>query len=414
MEIVKVNDEAIGRVSLHGKSGIVGYAFVDVEDYHDISKYNWNLGGKYAITTVKGKPTRMHIMVMKLLQVQGKVIDHIDGDGLNNRKNNLRHATINENNQNKVGKNETLSGYRGVILFKAKTLKNPYLSKIVYENVQYGLGMFADAKDAAKQYDTIAYRLYGEHAMTNNLLSLDEIKECLENPITKEEMQVYKRKVRELPTGVHKTSSGKFKSKIGDTTLGLFYTMEEAISTRNDAVMKQKEEMEVAHNDRQIERNAHGQAIIILKNIKKQIIGNAIVDDDEWYRIAKHSWCMLNKGNGYAVSRINNVLTQMHRFIMPDHDRIDHINNDSLDNRKENLRPIDASGNSQNVKKQKNCASKYKGVWYSKEKKKWAAEIKKNYVKHRLGYFKTEEDAALAYNAKALELYDKPRLNVIE
>ena len=39
MEIVKVNDEAIGRISLHGKSGIVGYAFVDVEDYHDISKY---------------------------------------------------------------------------------------------------------------------------------------------------------------------------------------------------------------------------------------------------------------------------------------------------------------------------------------------------------------------------------------
>ena len=104
----------------------------------------------------------------------------------------------------------------------------------------------------------------------------------------------------------------------------------------------------------------------------------------------------------------------MHQVLLPGHDAIDHINHNGLDNRKENLRPIDASGNVQNIPKAANCASIYKGVWYSKEKKKWVADIKKNYIKHRLGYFKTEKDAALAYNKKALELYDKPLLNIIE
>jgi hypothetical protein len=54
----------------------------------------------------------------------------------------------------------------------------------------------------------------------------------------------------------------------------------------------------------------------------------------------------------------------------------------------------------------------YKGVHWKKDKQKWAAEIKKNYRKHRLGYFDIEEDAACAYNEAALELFGEfARLN---
>ena len=403
------SDATIGRIPLYGKSGIVEYAFVDIQDYHEVSQYRWNLGGKYATTSLNGIPTRMQFLVMKIEKVKGKVLDHIDGNKLNNRRNNLRHATITENNQNSVGKCTSLSGYRGVIKYKTKT---PYMAKITYKKVQYNMGSFAKAIDAAKKYDTFAFRLYGKHAMTNNLLTAEEISECLKHPLTEDGMQVFRRKIREFPVGVKKLPNGEFKAMKGKVMLGTFKTVQAATNARTEFDKKQKKENEASHNSLDIERNSMGQAVIPLRDFAKTVIAYAIVDDDEWHRLAKHSWCSVNKR--YAVSKINNENIFMHQVLLPGHDVIDHINHNGLDNRKENLRPTDASGNAQNRPKAANCASIYKGVWYSKEKKKWAADIKKNYIKYRLGYFMNEKDAALAYNKKALELYDKPLLNMIE
>jgi hypothetical protein len=403
----KDNDEATGRIVLRNKKGIVGYAFVDIEDYSEIVKYNWCLSGPYPRTTVDGIPMRMHLLVMKGIKIENRIIDHIDGDKLNNRRSNLRYATVSENNHNKPSKENSLSGYRGVVLM---TSEKPYLAKIILNDVQYGLGMYKHAVDAAKQYDTIAYRLYGEHARTNNLLTTEEIKECLATPITEVEMQVYKKKQRNLPTGIHLTKSGKYMANISNKSLGLYETVEEAVTARKDVLDKKNVNDDAMHNNLQIERNSNGLAVIGLRNNQKEIIDYTIVDDDMWHKLAKHSWCLTGR---YAASRINSKITLMHRLIVSG-DLIDHINHDPLDNRRDNLRPSDKSGNAQNRTKLPNCASKYIGVWFSKEKRKWVADIKKDYVKHRLGYFDNEEMAALAYNKKAQELYDNPKLNIIE
>lgn len=96
---------------------------------------------------------------------------------------------------------------------------------------------------------------------------------------------------------------------------------------------------------------------------------------------------------------------------------LDHINGDKRDNRISNLRPCTRSQNKANSPKMnKDTASAYKGLtYYSANKTKpWMAQIGKDSVHYYLGYFSTEDEAAAAYNAKALELYGEfANLNVI-
>jgi len=103
----------------------------------------------------------------------------------------------------------------------------------------------------------------------------------------------------------------------------------------------------------------------------------------------------------------------MHRVIMnvPNNMCIDHINHDTLDNRKENLRICTPVQNQQNQIQQKNTTSKYKGVYLAKNRYKnkiytyWQAQIVINKKHMYLGIFKTEIEAAMVYNKKAKELF---------
>lgn len=81
-------------------------ALVDDDDYEAMAKYRWRLAvGRYAQTTVwsnnKGRELRMHRLLMN--PPTGMEVDHINGDGLDNRRSNLRLATTAQNRQNRQG-----------------------------------------------------------------------------------------------------------------------------------------------------------------------------------------------------------------------------------------------------------------------------------------------------------------------
>jgi len=88
---------------------------------------------------------------------------------------------------------------------------------------------------------------------------------------------------------------------------------------------------------------------------------------------------------------------------------VDHINHNGLDNRKANLRPATRAQNNYNklIVKHKESSSKYKGVTWKKENKKWLAQInfKGDYI--FLGYFKDERKAAKAYDEAAKKYYSE-------
>lgn len=106
--------------------------------------------------------------------------------------------------------------------------------------------------------------------------------------------------------------------------------------------------------------------------------------------------------------------TYLHRLIMkpPTGHVVDHINGDTTDNRRENLRVCLNAYNSINSKKQSNgVTSKYKGVSFYKRDGTWEVNVAGKYY----GRFKTEDEAARIYNLWAKALFGKyANLNVIE
>lgn len=90
----------------------------------------------------------------------------------------------------------------------------------------------------------------------------------------------------------------------------------------------------------------------------------------------------------------------------------DHINNDKLDNRRENLRTATDTENNLNRRQRTDNTSGFRGVSFHKATKKWQAAIACKRKWKSLGYFATREDAARAYDAAALQLHGEfARLN---
>ena len=109
----------------------------------------------------------------------------------------------------------------------------------------------------------------------------------------------------------------------------------------------------------------------------------------------------------YAKISFNGKGMLLHRVILntPKGMCSDHINGDRLDNRKANLRVATVSQNSWNMGRHKTkYNNKYKGVFWNKRYKSWHASIFSNGVKHYLGKFESEYEAAVAYDKTAYAL----------
>jgi len=132
----------------------------------------------------------------------------------------------------------------------------------------------------------------------------------------------------------------------------------------------------------------------------------AIIDKEDVDKIKNHSWCAVagKHGTFYAESRINTKIMRIQWIIKGKW--YDHINNDPLDNRKENLRKCTVLQNNRN-QSPLSATSKYKGVCKKRGRKNWSVAIGFNYKQIYIGSFKTEKEGAVAYDKKALELYGK-------
>lgn len=155
---------------------------------------------------------------------------------------------------------------------------------------------------------------------------------------------------------------------------------------------------------------------IPLKNIKKEIINYALIDDEDFEWLNKYRWCI----NSQYASRTSRFKENQHKQkamymaieIMKEHNlynknkEIDHINRNKLDNRKCNLRMATKSQNGYNIKFLKNNTSGYKGVFRNSNigaKKRWRAMIQIEKKRIFLGCFSSAIEAAKAYDKAALK-----------
>ncbi len=122
----------------------------------------------------------------------------------------------------------------------------------------------------------------------------------------------------------------------------------------------------------------------------------SFVDSNNYNQLAEMKWwCGGVNKHRYAYTIINSKVVLLHRFLMtPQKDfEVDHINHNTLDNRKENLRIVTRSQNMMNSSLRKDSKTGFKGVTFKKSHNLYAARITLNKKEHFLGYFKTPEDA---------------------
>jgi len=147
------------------------FALVDDEDFEELNKFKWHThkGGNtyYATKNMringKQKTIRMHRLIMGVTDRKIQ-IDHKYGNGLDNRKINLRVCTRSENQRNQKKILNTSSIYKGVCWDKEY---HKWMAGLGYNGRSIKIGRFINEKDAAKAYNLKATELFGDFARLN-------------------------------------------------------------------------------------------------------------------------------------------------------------------------------------------------------------------------------------------------------
>jgi len=145
---------------------------------------------------------------------------------------------------------------------------------------------------------------------------------------------------------------------------------------------------------------------------------SATVDDDDYKSLIKHKWYAARYYNLYYAVRTvwdngngRRGFILMHREILGlapgDGKIVDHMNRNSLDNRRNNLRLVTHSANMYNSKMQTNNTSGYRGICWHKTQKKWNVQIRVHGTRKYCGCFTEITEAISAYNTAAIEYWGK-------
>jgi hypothetical protein len=150
-------------------------ALIDDEDAERVLSRNWTLHHNpnrrrdvfYAVRYAYKEGTKERTVIQMHREIlnapAGMEVDHINGDGLDNRKANLRLATRAQNLRN-THREKGKTGYRGIYWHKKNGM---YHAEIRCDGKRHSLGYYYDAEQAARAYDYAAYHLHGEFASLN-------------------------------------------------------------------------------------------------------------------------------------------------------------------------------------------------------------------------------------------------------
>lgn len=216
---------------------------VDDDDYEWLCAYKWFVcPGRKTLyagrnqTISRGKRITLLIHRLVIGAQAGQIVDHIDRNGLNNCKSNLRICTSSQNSANKSQRRISSSPYKGVFPDRGA---EKWRASIEKDNRNFHLGMFQCAEEAARHYDIAALSLYGEYAFTN-FPSSDYTQEEIQSWVPKEKRD------RGLPIGIRQSKNGR--SYVAEYTkriagrmskkiwVGTFATVEDALKARNSAI----------------------------------------------------------------------------------------------------------------------------------------------------------------------------------
>ncbi len=373
------------------KKEIVDYTIVSREDYDKVMKYKWHKSDKtYVSGTIKNKSIRLHRFIMESrgYNITNKLVDHINNNGLDNRFINLRISNKLLNGQNKRKRSNTSSKYYGVY---KRTYSNLFVAKCTINKTTINLGTFSNEYDAAFCRD--------HYLATRDNFITSGFKLNFPN--------LYHTYIQTIPpTQRKRNKTSKYK--------GVFFNTERDIYMaiyKNKKILSSYNEMDCAkaYDKYIVNNNIKNKILNFPDNYPKYIIqkifvkeqkdGYVVIDikgldcliDNEIYEtIKQYKLCL--SGNYVNIMYTDFML---HRYVLNITNPlvfVDHINGNTLDNRKINLRLSNIKLNAQNRGKQTNTTSKYIGV--SKDRNSWNVCVKKDNIKLLNKSVKNEQDAA--------------------
>lgn len=135
----------------------------------------------------------------------------------------------------------------------------------------------------------------------------------------------------------------------------------------------------------------------------------ALVDEADFELASRFSWRATRNPKSrtwYARCDRGGAAIWLHRLLLdaPSGVLVDHIDHDGLNNRRNNIRLATSAQNQAHCRRHRDARSQYKGLWLERSGR-WVAEIYSQGKKHRLGTFDSEEIAARAYDAAAIQLH---------
>ena len=392
------------HIKLGGKRG--GHAIVSPEDYDELSKYKWwmdDLG--YVAGKFNRKNIRMHRYIMEANE--GDIIDHINGIRHDNRRENLRFSTTIKNAQNSKKQENTSSKYKGVYYNKSQ---KKFIGGLTNNGVRIYVGRYDNEVSAAEAVD-----MYWVHHPNNEHIKLN---------FSEKRNEYLKRNY--TPANSKRINQNKYK---GITKRKNYYEAYIRIKRKDIYIGSSKDLVICAKmRDKYIIDNEIPNRILnfpqdypaydgtriktkyvfIDKNTIK-LVNDALknkkvlIDYEDYDKIKNYAWHI---SRGYVHAYVNGKIERISRYLLNVTDRyvyVDHINGDTLDNTKSNLRLSDSTKNGRNKKKKEGTKSKYLGL--SPTSTSWESGIMYNSCHYYIGSDISEEYAARRRDLYIIENY---------
>ena len=168
-----VDDNGDEAIELSTRNGSF---LISASDLEKVKRFGWNItvdvnGKKYVTTKKKNKNYYFDLHRFLMEETNPEiVIDHVNSDGTDNRRSNLRRATYRQNSFNRIVSKRSSTGIKGVFFDKER---NKYVARIKVDGKYKNLGRFEDINDAANAYKEAAELHYKEFSRLSSLDKLD-------------------------------------------------------------------------------------------------------------------------------------------------------------------------------------------------------------------------------------------------
>lgn len=148
-------------------------AYIDEQDAELVLASSWSVVRTKYNVYAKAKRAGRYVLMHRLIMGEpvGLDVDHLNHNGLDNRRQNLRVGTRSQNNANGRPRKDGRSRFKGVSWHAHASRWQVHISK---DGVRKNLGLFKDELEAARVYDLAALEVHAEFALTNEMLGLYE------------------------------------------------------------------------------------------------------------------------------------------------------------------------------------------------------------------------------------------------